>query len=74
MELTRTFPDNIRVDFKGQMKHDALLDFVKKSSFDLLSMLVEVKEYQCLSWKLCRLVFQLSLLTLAEHLKLSIAI
>lgn len=35
MELTRTFPDNIRVDFKGQMKHDALLDFVKKSSFDL---------------------------------------
>ena len=35
MELTRTFPNNIRVDFMGQMKHDALLNFVKKSSFDL---------------------------------------
>ena len=27
MELTRTFPNNIRVDFMGQMKHDALLNF-----------------------------------------------
>jgi len=35
IEITKTFPDNISADFKGQMKHEELLDFIKNSSFDV---------------------------------------
>lgn len=35
LEITKSFGDNISVDFKGLMKHDKLLEFIKNSSFDV---------------------------------------